>query len=163
MKLQPNKDEQIYLRANAQTGDILTSAPPNIKPFYSVHRDHPKQLYFFIGYHGIFMTKLFQATQDQRFLESAKQILDFALTCHESMVTFCYSHKVAYAAALVAGVTKETKFRRLAIGLGEFLVSIQDDDGYFGSEGFQRIDKYDQSAEIAIWLREIHNELARIM
>ncbi|WAR24005.1 hypothetical protein MAR_037674, partial [Mya arenaria] len=128
MSAQPRNDVEILLRANATSGEIITDPPNDMQPFYSVKRDSPKQLYFFLGYHGIFMIKLFKATKDERFLNSAKEILDFALTCHESMCTFSYSHKVAMAAALVAVETKEAKYRRLAIGLGEYLVSIQDNE-----------------------------------
>lgn len=161
MDAQPTKDTEIYLRASAKSGKLITTPPDNMAPFYVVKRDSPNQLYFFLGYHAIFMTRLFQATGEQRFLDSAKRILDFALTCHESLCTFSFSHKVAYAAALVAGVTKEAKYRRLAIGLGEYLLSIQTEDGFFGKD-FEPLDKYDQSAEIAIWLIEIYNELQKL-
>ena len=78
------------------------------------------------------------------------------------MATFSFSHKVAYAAALVAVETKNEKYRRLALGLGEFLVSIQMSNGLFGKD-FEPIDRYDQSTEIAIWLRETVSELKKIM
>lgn len=162
MTSQPNADTQILLHASAKTGTHISTAPENMEPFYAIKRDSPNQLYFFLGYHGIFMTKLYQATKDERFLNSAKSVLDFALTCHESICTFSFSHKVAYAAALVAVETKEAKYRRLAIGLGEFLISIQDKNGFFCKD-FEQMDKYDQSAEIAIWLQEINNELKKIM
>lgn len=162
MASQPSSDTQILLRASAKTGKIILTAPENMEPFYVVKRDSPNQLYFFLGYHGIFMTKLFQATRDERFLNSAKSVLDFALTCHESICTFSFSHKVAYAAALVATETKQAMYRRLAIGLGEFLISIQDENGFFCKD-FEPMDKYDQSAEIAIWLQELNNELQKMM
>jgi len=163
MKLQPNKETEILLRANALTGEIISQPPKDMEPFYSIKRDSPNQLYFFIGYYGIFMTKLYLASKDSRYLESAEEMLDFALTCHESMCTFSYSHKVAMAAALVAAETKKTKYRRLAIGIAEYLITIQDDVGFFGAKQFEKLDKYDQSAEIALWLREINTQLSRIM
>lgn len=162
MTSQPSLDKQLLLRVSVKTGLLISTAPPNMEPFYIVKKDSPNQLYFFLGYHGIFMVKLFQATKDARFLDSAKQIVDFALTCHESMCTFSFSHMVAYAAALVAVETNEAKYRRLAIGLGEFLISIQTDEGFFCKD-MDVIDKYDQSAEIVIWLRELHNELKKIV
>ena len=160
MASQPSSDTQLLLRASAKTGALISTPPENMDPFYIIKRDSPNQLYFFLGYHGIFMVKLYTATKDTHFLDSATAVLDFALTCHESICTFSFSHKVAYAAALVARETNNIKYRRLAIGLGEYLMSIQDSDGFFCKD-FDIIDKYDQSAEIAIWLQELSNELER--
>lgn len=151
----------MFLRVSVTSREIITTMPEKMEPFYSVKKDSPNQLYFFIGYLGIFMMKLHQATKDQRYLDCAKYILDFALTCHESICMFSFSHKVAYAAALVAAETKEAKYRRLAIALGEYFLSIQTDDGLFCKD-FDLIDRFDQSAEISIWLREINNELKRV-
>jgi hypothetical protein len=49
----------------------------------------------------------------------------------------------------------------MSIRLCEYLITIQTEDGLFGKE-FEPIDKYDQSSEIAIWLREVVNELKKI-
>ncbi|XP_076083080.1 uncharacterized protein LOC143054081 isoform X2 [Mytilus galloprovincialis] len=161
IKAQPNIEKELLLRMSAKTGSLLTANPDNMEPFYKIKKDSPNQLYFFLGYHSIFMTKLYQATQDTRFLASAVQILDFALTCHESIFSFSFSHKVAYAAALVATETKDDKYKQMAIRICEFLLSIQTDNGLFDKD-FEPVDKYDQSAEIAIWLRETASELSKI-
>ena len=114
-----------------------------------------------VGYAVLLLLNHFRLTIF-RFLKSAETILDFALSCHESLATFSFSHKVAYAAALVAVETKNAKYRRLAIGLCEYLVSIQLDNGLFGKD-FELMDRYDQSAEIGVWLRETVGELKKIM
>lgn len=157
---QPDMEREILLRRSVKTGLLIAKPPENMEPFYIVKRDSPNQLYFFLGYYGIFMTKLYQVTHDKRFLESAMAVMDFALKCHETIYSFSFSHKVAYAAALLATETKEEKYRTLAIRIGEFLLSIQTKDGFFCEEMLP-IDKYDQSAEIAIWLRELTNELQK--
>ncbi|XP_045184057.2 uncharacterized protein LOC123542323 [Mercenaria mercenaria] len=162
MAAQPNFEKEVLLRMSVKTGSLIANPPANMEPFYIVKQDSANQLYFFLGYHGIFMVKLFQATKDQKFLESAKAIIDFALTCHESICVFSFSHKVAYAAALLAVETKEAKYRRFAIGIGEYLISIQTEEGFFCKE-MDLIDKYDQTAEIAIWLQELNNELKKIV
>jgi hypothetical protein len=160
MAAQPNLENELLLRMSVKTGALIANPPENMEPFYIVKRDSPNQLYFFLGYHGIFMTKLYQVTKDQRFLDSAKAMINFALVCHESIYTFSFSHKVAYASALLAAETKEEKYRALALKIGEYLISIQSEDGYFCKE-MEPINKYDQSTEIAIWLREINNELQK--
>lgn len=162
MAAQPNFETEILLRMSVKTGCLVSTPPENMEPFYMVKRDAANQLYFFLGYHSIFMVKLYQATKDERFLDSAKSVMDFALTCHESICMFSFSHRVAYAAALLAVETKEAKYRRFAIGIGEYLISIQSDEGFFCKE-MDRVDKYDQTAEIAIWLREINSELKKLV
>lgn len=161
IKAQPDIEKELLLRMSAKTGSLLTAVPDNMEPFYKIKRESPNQLYFFLGYHGIFMTKLYQATQDTRFLDSAVQILDFALTCHESIFSFSFSHKVAYAAALVATETKKEKYKEMAIRICEFLLSMQMENGLFGKD-FEPIDKYDQSTEIAIWLQGVASELNKL-
>jgi hypothetical protein len=161
MELQPNIEHELLLRMSAKTGSLISTVPDNMEPFYKIKKNSPNQLYFFLGYHGIFMTKLFQTTKDSRFLNSAIAIIDFAMTCHESIYSFSFSHKVAYAAALVAVETKNQKYKQMSIRLCEYLITIQTEDGLFGKE-FEPIDKYDQSSEIAIWLREVVNELKKI-
>lgn len=162
MEVQPNFEKQIFLRMSVRTGSLITDPPENMEPFYILKRDSPNQLYFFLGYYALFMTKLFQATNNQSYLNSAKLILDFALTCHESICMYSFSHAVAYAAAVLAAETKEAKYRRFAIGIGEYLISTQSEEGFFCKE-MDRIDMYDQTAEIAICLRELNNELKRIV
>ena len=63
---QPDFDNKLYLRMSAKTGQIITTIPQGMEPFYVVKKDAEKQLYFFLGYHGIFMMKLFQVTKDTR-------------------------------------------------------------------------------------------------
>jgi hypothetical protein len=162
MSTQPNFDKQILLRMSVKSGSLITNSPENLEPFYVLKRDSPNQLYFFLGYFGLFMTKLFQATREQRFLDSAKSVMDFALTCHESICLYSFSHTVAYAAALLAVETTEAKYRRFAIGIGEYLISIQSEEGFFCKE-MDRIDMYDQTAEIAICLRELNNEIKKLV
>ncbi|XP_060608400.1 uncharacterized protein LOC132760434 [Ruditapes philippinarum] len=158
--VQPNLENELLLRMSVKTGALIANPPKNMEPFFVVKRDSPNQLYFFLGYHGIFMTKLYQVTKDQIFLDSAKAMINFALACHESIYTFSFSHKVAYASALLAVETKEEKYCTLALKIGEYLISMISEDGYFCKE-MEPIDKYDQSTEIAIWLREINNELQK--
>lgn len=162
MAVQPNCDKEILLRMSVRTGCLVSTPPANMEPFYVIKRDSANQLYFILGYHGIFMMKLFHAVGDQKFLDSAKLVIDFAFKCHESICLYSFSHAVAYAAALLAVETRESKYRRFAIGLGEYLISIQTEGGFF-CKGMDAIDKYDQTSEIAIWLQELHNELKKLV
>ena len=50
---QPDFDNKLYLRMSAKTGQIITTIPQGMEPFYVVKKDAEKQLYFFLGYHGI--------------------------------------------------------------------------------------------------------------
>lgn len=157
---QPDFENAYYTRVNAKTGDVITDIPADLAPFYVIKKNVPSQLYFFLGYHAIFLIKLYLATKESRYLDNAIAMLDFALSCHESICMFSFSHKVMYAAALLGAMTKMAKYRRLAIAIGEYLVSIATEDGLFCAE-MDIVDQADQSAEIAIWLLEVHSELKR--
>ncbi|KAK3609375.1 hypothetical protein CHS0354_036615 [Potamilus streckersoni] len=157
---QPNFDTTFYQRMSAKTGELITShIPDSLAPHFVIRKNQPYQLYFYIGYYVIFMTKLYKVTQERKYIDYAQKVLDFALDCDKSIYTFFLSHKVAYGAALVASETKFEKYHNLATTIADFLVSQQTDEGLFCKD-LGIIDKFDQSTEIGIWLREIHAELA---
>lgn len=156
--LQPDLAAAFYLRLDAD-GIPITECAPEAAMFHWVSATEPQQAYFMIGYPMAFLGKLYQATGDAAYLSSARSYLDFALSCGDSIRSFHYSHKVAWGAAVLANLTKDEDALDLAKSIVGHLLDTQDPGGMWLPEEPPLV-SYDQTAEIAIWLREISAELA---
>ena len=156
--LQPKPQEGFYLRLR-DNGDLITDFPENSSSFFHVKATEPNQAYFMLGYPIAFLGKLFAATKDSRYIETAKEYLEFLLTCQGNIDTFHYSHKVAWGAAILGRITKNERYAELARSIADFLVQTQGPDGrWLPDEPAYTF--FDQTAEIAIWMKEICNEFS---
>ncbi|ESO96550.1 hypothetical protein LOTGIDRAFT_159967 [Lottia gigantea] len=155
---QPDIKLEFLCRMSSANKDFVKEGPEELRPFYSVKTNDPNQLYFLLGYPVIFLFKLYQATGCRQHLDNCCKILDFLHDCDESIYSFHFSHKVSYAAALVYKATSNKKYLKMCQKIVKYLISIQSPDGDFLSTEAV-LDNYDQTAEIALWLREIAVEL----
>jgi hypothetical protein len=121
----------------------------------------PNQTYFMLGYPIAFLGKLFAATNDSRYIDTAKEYLEFLLTSQGNLRTFHYSHKVAWGAAILAKVTNDARYVDLARSIADYLVQTQGQDGRWLQDE-PAYTFFDQTAEIAIWMREICNEFSEV-
>jgi hypothetical protein len=158
VSMQPDIKQGFYLRLN-DAGKIITDFPQQASIFFKVSVLQPDQAYFMVGYPIAFLGKLYQATHDRRYLDTAKRYLDFAFNCHDDLRTCHSSHKIAWGAAIVARLTGEQRFADLATDIADYLLNIQDTKGGWLQEQPAHT-SFDQTAEIAIWLREIAAELS---
>ncbi len=157
--LQPTLQQGFYLRMN-EAGEVITTFPQAAQIFFLVSAGEPNQAYFMIGYPIAFLAKLYQATRDAHYLATATSYLAFALSCRGNLPTSSLSHKVAWGAAIMANLTNEVQYAHLAQSIADYLVRIQDPSGMWLPDQPAHT-SFDQTAEIAIWLREISAELSR--
>jgi len=158
--LQPNIHEEFYLRLN-DNGELITDFAEDSSLFFQVHATHPNQTYFMLGYPIAFLGKLFAATNESRYIDTAKEYLEFLLTCQGNLRTFHYSHKVAWGAAMLARITKNEQYADLARSIADYLVQTQNQDGRWLQDE-PAYTFFDQTAEIAIWMREICSEFSEM-
>jgi hypothetical protein len=154
--IQPHLGSGFYLRMD-DAGRLITEYAKAAALFHKVSASESEQAYFMIGYPIAFLGKLYLATANTEYLEAALRYLDFAMGCHSSIRAFHYSHKVAWGAAIIAGITKEGKYTAFAEKIVDHLLGIQDADGAWLMDEPAHT-SFDQTAEIAIWLREISSE-----
>lgn len=160
ISIQPDIHTEFYLRLDGN-GKLLTEFPADSAILYCVSAQQPHQAYFMLGYAIAFLGKLYQAIGEESYLDVAKIYLDFALSCHENIRCFNFSHKVAWGAAIVANLTKDAKYFDLSTSIADYLVSIQDAEGCWLKDEPPHT-SFDQTAEIAIWLKEISAELSSV-
>lgn len=160
ISIQPDINQGIYLRLDGN-GKLVTEFPSDSAVLFFVSAKQAYQAYFMIGYPIAFLGKLYQATGEASYLDAAKNYLDFALSCHGSIGSFHFSHKVAWGSAIIADLTKNAKYFDFCTSIADYLVSIQNAEGCWLKEEPAH-SYFDQTAEIAIWLKEISAELSSV-
>lgn len=146
-----------YLRIDRK-GRLIKEYPPEMGGFYLVSATEENQAYFFIGYPIAYLGLLYRATGDERYQDGADAYLDFALATTGNIRSFFFAHKVAWGASICAKNTGNPVYAQLAREIADYLVSIQRANGQFLPE-LGVFGSYDQTSEIALWLRYVHAEL----
>jgi hypothetical protein len=156
---QPDLDHGLHLRTDS-TGRLVDEFPAEAAAFHLVSRTEPDQAYFMLGYPIAFLARLAELTGDRGHLRAAEGYLGFALSCEGNLRASPASHKVAWGAAVLGRVACAPRGLALAEQITEFLLDMQDAGGaWLPTEPPHTT--FDQTAEIAIWLREIDVELSR--
>ncbi|XP_078664564.1 uncharacterized protein LOC144907408 isoform X1 [Branchiostoma floridae x Branchiostoma belcheri] len=156
--VEKKEEDKFYLRMS-NDGELIKNYEADSADFYVIQADQPQQAFFMIGYPMAFCVKLYAATGDETYRTCAEQIFHFCKTCHESIYAFSYSHKVAWGSALLASCSVESqKYAESARKIADYLVNLQSSRGGF-LDSSEDLENFDQTAEIAVWLREIESEL----
>jgi DUF1680 family protein len=122
-----------------------------------VNKTEGDQYFFRPGIAGGFLARLYQATAEQQWLHLAQQYMRFAETATDQLFWLLRAGKVGWAASVLYGLTGEQKYRDMAVKVGDSIVAQQDDDGSWsmGTDGPSN----DVTAEMVVWLDEIHQAL----
>ena len=155
---QDDLDTGFYLRIDSQ-GKPIKTFPKDSAVFYLISSKEDNQAYFFVGYPIAYLGLLYRATGDQRYQEGANAYLDYAMSISGNIRSFFFAHKVGWGAAICAKNTGNPDYAQFARQIADYLVSIQQANGQFLPE-LGVFSSYDQTSEIALWLRYIHAELA---
>ena len=153
LDLQPDSGHRFLLRM-AQGGRLQTDFPAEAAGLHVIDGNQPGQAWFFIGYPMAFLAGLSLATGDRGFLFSASRYFDFAHRCGERLVAEHFAHKVAWGAAELGRVTGDPEHLALSARIAERLIAAQDASGSWLADQAP-CTRFDQSAEVAIWLLEI--------
>ncbi|KAL8582923.1 hypothetical protein ACOMHN_057076 [Nucella lapillus] len=152
---QPAMDRHFLLHVNGDTADLV---PDHLRLFYCLLNNEPQELFFQLGYPVYFLHQLYQVTKKDKYLNTADRILQFVQGCHQGFYTNFFHHKVAWGAALMAKTKGNDSCREMCRTCVHFLLSLQTKEGDLLRDlGIQA--SLDQSADIRIWLCEMHNAL----
>lgn len=149
--------DRFCLRMNDR-GELIQE-PPADEPelFYSVTRGAAGQLFFMLGLPMMHLVELHRRTERENYLKGTRQLLHFCIECGEALSTSWTAHKVARGAAMLAAHTGDEVARDLALAIATNIAADQRPDGCF--DVGSRMDGLDQTAELALWLREIAADL----
>ena len=150
---QPRPETRFYLRMTG-AGALRTDFPAQAAGLHVVAADQPGQAWFFIGYPMAFLSRLYRANGDPACLETARGYFAFAERAAPHLVAEHFAHKVAWGAMELAAVTGEAAPRRLSDAIARHLIAAQDSSGTWMADQ-PAYTRFDQSAEVAIWLLTI--------
>jgi len=118
----------------------------------------PDQVYWRAGIPALFLTRLYLATDDERYLNMAQRILDLQHCAAADAFSHPGSGKSGLASAVVYSITGDQRARDAAYREGEFLLSIQHADGWWASPGAGDPDlgaQLDYTGEFTVFLTEM--------
>ncbi|MBV7335615.1 hypothetical protein KFU94_46695 [Chloroflexi bacterium TSY] len=160
---QPRLD-RFYFRMDVE-GNLITNVPTGLELFYYVDATAPKQIYYHPGIALIFLTHLYRATNDMRYLNACQTIFRFTEQCADDIYRFPPSGKLGLGCAQLYALTGNEQARRAAIRLGNYLTDTQTKEGFWilPNEGpytaLKKRDGYeiqlDLTAEFSTFLVEI--------
>ena len=156
LSIQPKLDSIFYLRRDA-AGSCIVEFPKEETSICVINKFEPNQLYFMIAYPISYLVELYKITKDSKYIEAAREYAAFALTCHESVFSSEYSHKLAWALSELYKFFPESTYLEAIKRIIDYFISIQDKDGLWFSD--DELKCYDQSAEIICWFTKIRNNL----
>lgn len=110
LSLQVNKEQVFYLRLNEE-GKFITAFTDEQSHLYMVSKNQPSSQYI-LGLAGVFLAKLYQATEDKGFLRTA-QVYQEVSRRLQTNVDAC----ISWGAAVLANITKEQRYIDQACGL----------------------------------------------
>jgi hypothetical protein len=153
LDLQPDSGHRFLLRME-HGGRLHTDYPAEAAGLHVIHADQPGQAWFFIGYPMAFLARLYLATGERDFLSGASRYFDFARRCGKPLIAEHFAHKVAWGAAELGRASGNPEHLALSAKVVDRLMAAQDASGSWLAD--QAVcTRFDQSAEVAIWLLEI--------
>lgn len=155
---QPALDDALYVNLDAD-GDVITDGYPDAgEEFYVVYADREDQMYFYPGCAVKLLASLHLATGEQRYLDGAVAFVDFARSCR-SVFEHGSAGKLAWGCLTLAEATGDDEYLDVARRIGEFIVSLQDDDGSYDLPGNDPADRYTLTAEFTMWTAALSGHL----
>lgn len=152
MRQQPNYPKQLYSVFSRARG-LHTVPDPADDVRYVCAQDAARDQYFFHpGIAGGFLCRLYQATGETEWLDLAREYMRFAEGAGDYLFRLLRSGKVGWAASILYTLTGETKYRAMALRVGDLLIETQSEGGSWPCGRYQN----DFTAEMVVWLDEIH-------
>jgi len=160
--------QRFYFRMDT-AGDLITAVPAGAALNTFVDAGQTKQIYYNPGIALIFLSHLYQATADERYLAAARTILAFTQRCAADVHRFPPSGKLGLGCALYHALTGDRTALQGAINVAEYLIETQGADGawrlpneepYASLKNRESFDVLlDITAEFAVFLLEMRARL----
>jgi hypothetical protein len=120
--------QRFYFRMDI-AGRLITKTPDALN--YYVDTSRREQIYFNPGIALIFLSHLYQATRDEKYLAACRALFSFSERCAADVYAFPPSGKLGLGCALLHALTNTPESRRAALHLGQYLVQTQTPAGFW--------------------------------
>lgn len=164
--LQPDFDHALYFVYTPATGLVTQFADEAAAANVIRTNGTGDQWYFMPGLAAAFLTRLYQATGNEGWLQLAKEYIAFAERCPAEMFNTGRCGKVGWGASLLFQVTGEEHYRELALRVANYLVNSQSQKGTWMmiAEGWpERHAEVDLTAEFVSLLDEMLQGLSSVI
>ncbi len=156
MELQPNYPQQLY-SVYSRAGRLHTRFDPDEAIRFLLNAGAERDEYFFHpGIAAGFLANLYKATGRDEWLELARDYMRLAELASDFNFRSLRAGKVAWAASNLYTLTGERKYAELAARVGDNLLASQSEEGAWR---FGRMNSNDATAEMVVWLDEVHQAL----
>ncbi len=159
MDEQPNYPEVMYTVSTPDGGLVTDVDPDDPIRYVLVNATEGDQFFFHPGIAGAFLARLYQSTGETRWLDLAKQYILFAETATDNLYWLLRAGKVMWASSILWTLTRDTKYRDMAIKVGNNVVAQQHADGWWAAVGEEGTPSNDATAEMVVWLDEVYQAL----
>jgi hypothetical protein len=162
IEAQPNYPAQMFPVYSRARG-LHTDVELNDEFRYVLNQDANRdESFYHPGIAGGFLARLYQATGEAEWLELAIEYMRFAEGASDYLFRILRAGKVGWAASVLYTITGESKYREMAIRVGDNLIALQSPEGNW-SDALQITDTPSSTltAEMVIWLDEIHQAVGQ--
>ncbi len=153
IEAQPDFPRRLYTVYNRAKGLII--APDNELRYVVSSGAASHQFFFQPGAAGAFLASLYGATGEREWLELAKDYMRFAETACDYLFRLFGAGKVGWASSLLFTITGEIKYKKMAIRIGDNLITAQSKKGFWKVPG-NDTPSIGLTAEMTVWLNAIH-------
>jgi tetratricopeptide (TPR) repeat protein len=132
---------------------------PNLHPeYFRLDQRENNQLYWYVGISAVLLLQCYSITSNRNFMDCALGNLTYLAGCQSDVLRSFASGKYAYALALAYKYTGKLQYREKALDYCKWLIEIQLEDGSWDNNDNSLVWylKWDLTAEMAYWMREIH-------
>ncbi len=155
MEEQPNYPRQMFTCFSRAKG-LYTEPDPEDELRYVVNADATRDQQFFQpGVAGGFLARLYQATGEEQWLALAKEYMRFAEGASDYLFRIVRAGKVGWASSVLYPLTGEQKYRDMAIRIGDNLIALQSEQGFWSTVGGTEPDNA-STAERVVWMDETY-------
>ena len=156
MELQPNFPQQLY-SVYSREGGLHTQFDPVEEVRFLLNASAERDEYFFHpGIAAGFLANLHKATGENKWLELAQDYMRLAEIASDFNFKSLRAGKVAWAASNLYTLTGEQKYAEMAARVGDNLLAQQSQQGAWH---FGQMSSSDATAEMVVWLDEVHQAL----
>jgi hypothetical protein len=157
---QPSIDTRFYPFYDTRYG-LITEGAPELGPAYfgTFERQAPNQHYWMPGFLMAFLSDLYLATGEKKYLDGAQAMFEFGAGCHPNLYTNQRSHKYIWGSARLYHATGDPRHLEPALRIADHLVQTQEPDGTWWYADFIPVrDRQtlgwtvDISSQFCIWL-----------
>jgi hypothetical protein len=158
--IQPDPEKRFYPFYDTRYG-LITEGTAELGPTYfgTLERDKPKQHYWILGFLMAFLSDLYLATGQKRYLDGAWAMFEFGEGGNSDLYSNTLNHKYLWGCARLFHATGDTRVLEAALRIADFLVAIQEPEGTWWHSGFiasrdqqTKIMTIDGTSQFCIWL-----------